>query len=461
MVPAIGCPGSDCVTCGSRGEVVAARNNCRRRSKRGRWRRRSSSRRRGRRGSWRCGSQLSIREGILLRSTIDDHAPVGPGSHVLAKYRRRVVVVAHINRYDAWIGLQRQRADYVRQRIVSQPGYTVVDGFTRMHLVARRAWTGGLATGCYSRSFVVPSGKECPPVADRKVRLPLGFGRIGVGVQLEWRAKGRATVGGANVKDIAWVAAGLSGINVANDVVVRGRFTPAHVSPVSRAGVHRTEVTRRCTASADECGASISVGKSRAAIRGTIDHVSAVGSAAASAAIAAVFVHTGDVDVAIDFVDRDLHVSNKDGSGGNWEIHLPTPGDTVVSRAHNRDGRPSNIKVVPRHVHSPEEGRSRVVIRDAGFSIVAAAAMNAVMRPAVRVRGIGGLVAAHATATARCIDPDGEPDASWFVVQKNRITLSTGEGALTVRPGDAGESDAAVSGARYAGDVDWTGVATS
>ena len=63
-------------------------------------------------------------------------------------------------------------------------------------------------------------------MADRKVGLPLRTGR-GIGVQLEWRAKGHTAVGGADVIDVARVGAGaVLGIDQVNNAVVGGRFDP-------------------------------------------------------------------------------------------------------------------------------------------------------------------------------------------------------------------------------------------
>src|SRR5207244_5647723 len=116
---------------------------------------------------------------------------------------------------------------------------------------------------------------------------------------------------------------------------------------------------------------------------------------------------------------------------------------------------------VPGHVHSPEKRGRWVVIREAGLSVVAAAAVNAEMGPAIRVRGIGGLVTAHAATTAAGVDPDREPSLGWLVVQKNGVTLRTSKGALTTGVGDPGKRRAAVGRARYARDVDRASVAAS
>src|SRR6266487_2321772 len=104
-----------------------------------------------------------------------------------------------------------------------------------MHLVARSAGARRLATGRYSRCLVVPGGQEGACVADRKIRLPLRLGGISVGVQLEWRAEGPATIGGADVVDVTGVTAVFFGIDEANHVVVGCRFAPAHLAPVSGA----------------------------------------------------------------------------------------------------------------------------------------------------------------------------------------------------------------------------------
>ena len=53
---------------------------------------------------------------------------------------------------------------------------------------------------------VIPHSQEAVTAANRKIRLPLRTGR-GIGVQLERCAKSETTVGRANVKDVAGVAA--------------------------------------------------------------------------------------------------------------------------------------------------------------------------------------------------------------------------------------------------------------
>ena len=123
------------------------------------------------------------------------------------------------------------------------------------------AGAGRLATGCYPRRLVIPGGEEGACVTDRKVGLPLRLGVVGVGVQLEWRAKGHPAVGGADVKDVAGVAVtGVAcGIDKANYVVEGSRLTPAHVPPVSGAGVHVGEEARSAAPGAREGGTGVGV----------------------------------------------------------------------------------------------------------------------------------------------------------------------------------------------------------
>ena len=64
-------------------------------------------------------------------------------------------------------------------------------------------------------------------------------------IQLEWRAKGHAAVGGTDVIDVARIAAGaVLGIDQVNDVIEGSRLTPALVPPVAAdIGKHAGEVT--------------------------------------------------------------------------------------------------------------------------------------------------------------------------------------------------------------------------
>ena len=153
-------------------------------------------------------------------------------------------------------------------------------------------------------------------------------------------------------------------------MVEGGRLTPAHVPPVSGAGVHRAEETRTAAARADEGRTGVRVGKSDTAVSRAKHDVSPVGPAAGTTAITAVFVHAGDVHVARNLVGGDLNVSDEDGPSGNREVHGRTPSDTVISRAHDRDGRPSTSEVVEGDIHSPEERRGWVIIRIARIAVV-------------------------------------------------------------------------------------------
>jgi hypothetical protein len=140
--------------------------------------------------------------------------------------------------------LKWKRSDYVRERIVSQPGRTVISRRARPHSIARCAGARRLATRSCPLSLVIPDGEEAAIRIDRNIRLPLGLGRIGVGVKLERSAEGNSPIGGANVEDIARVTGGsvAGGIDVVNDTVERGRLAPTHVSPVRRVVEHGGEV---------------------------------------------------------------------------------------------------------------------------------------------------------------------------------------------------------------------------
>ena len=83
------------------------------------------------------------------------------------------------------------------------------------------------------------------------------------------------------------------------------------------------------------------------------------------------------------------------------------------------------------------------------------------MGPAIRVRGIGGLVSADALRTAARVKIDSKPSLAWLVEQNNGVALGAGEGALAVGAGEAGEGGAAVSGDRRAGDIDGVLVAAA
>ena len=153
--------------------------------------------------------------------------------------RRRgeaVVVVAHIFPDDVSVRLGGKRGDDVRERLICSPAESAVGGFARPHSVARNAWITLGAGGGFA--FVIPHRDKAAVRAGGDVWLPLSAGR-GVGVQFERRAKGRATIGGANVADVARVTvAGIARvIDVMNDAVgPHGRLAPAHVPPVASPG---------------------------------------------------------------------------------------------------------------------------------------------------------------------------------------------------------------------------------
>ena len=87
--------------------------------------------------------------------------------------------------------------------------------------------------------------------------------------------------------------------------------------------------------------------------------------------------------------------------------------------------------------------------------------MNAVMGPAIRVPGSGGLVPAEALSATASIEPDCEPSGAWLVVENNRVAKGIVEGALTIGPSEAGKGGAAVGGDRCAGDIDGARVAAA
>src|SRR5439155_2993076 len=183
--------------------------------------------------------------------------------------------------------------DYVREHIVRQPRHAVVGRLAPPHPVTRNR----RVTLDAARTFasVIPQREDGASRADRKVGLPLRTGS-GIGVQLERRTEGHAAVGGADIIDVAGIAAGaVLSIDVVNDVVDGGRLTPAHVSPVTREYGGEVAVAGAGGTIAGPCevGAGEGVGPSAAAISRPEHQVGArPGSTPAS------FVHAGDVHVA-------------------------------------------------------------------------------------------------------------------------------------------------------------------
>src|SRR5206468_9335838 len=246
-------------------------------------------------------------------------------------------------------------------------------------------------------------------------------------------------------------------IDQANYVVEGGRLTPAHVPPVSGATVHRAEEARVAAARADEAWPGVGVGPGIAAVGGAVDLVVSVGAAAATAAVAAVFVHACDVQVTGGSVASDLDVADE-ASG-----HLPLvgPGQSVVSGESDKQRSSTASEIVPGNIHSPEVGRGWVVVRPARLSVGRGLAENTEVGPAIRIPGSGGFVAPEALTAAGCVQPHGKPGLAWLVVQNHRIALRTSKGALTAGGGEAVKSGATVGGDRCAGDIDRAGVAAS
>src|SRR5207247_1445385 len=97
--------------------------------------------------------------------------------------------------------------------------------FARVHPVTGGARTGRLTIRPHPRPLVIPRCQEGASRADGKVGLPLGLSVVGVGVQLEWRGKGYAAVGGADVEDVGRVAvAGIAGIIDVMNYAVNGSW---------------------------------------------------------------------------------------------------------------------------------------------------------------------------------------------------------------------------------------------
>src|SRR5206468_11256706 len=119
------------------------------------------------------------------------HAPVHPGSDVLAWQRGGVVVVARISGYDVGVGLPRQRTDHIRKRIIRQPARAIVVRLARVHPVTGNGRVT-LGAAC-AVARVVPSGHDSTAGADRNVRLPLRTGSS-ISVQLKWRGESHPTV---------------------------------------------------------------------------------------------------------------------------------------------------------------------------------------------------------------------------------------------------------------------------
>src|SRR4029077_5600888 len=86
------------------------------------------------------------------------------------------------------------------------------------------------------------------------------------------------------------------------------------------------------------------------------------------------------------------------------------------------------------------------------FPVIAPAGVNAEMGPAIWVLRSGRLVAAQRAARIP-IQPYREPSLGRLVLQKKRIAKGIGEGASTTTVKDSVESQSAVSGGRYRGEI--------
>ena len=79
--------------------------------------------------------------------------------------------------------------------------------------------------------------------------------------------------------------------------------------------------------------------------------------------------------------------------------------------------------------------------------------MNAIMSPAIRIAGSGGLIPAETLTAAGPVQPHREPGLGRLVIQNHRVAKRIGEGALAAGGGKAYKGVAAVSGNRCAGKV--------
>ena len=118
----------------------------------------------------------------------------------------------------------------------------------------------------------------------------------------------------------------------------------------------------------------------------------------------------------------------------------------MITGEGNEDVRVGLIKVVPRYIHPPEEGRRWVVVRPTRLAVVTpAVVVNAtIVSPAIRIPRGTRLVSTETTAALRIDDPNGEPFAALAVVENNRITQGIVEWALTTGFGQTGKGKAAV-----------------
>ena len=90
---------------------------------------------------------------------------------VLVRGRTGIVIIACIGRLNTRVGLRRQRANQIRERLVRQPTHAVVGGPARPHSVTGNGGITTSAAGTLAR--VIPYGENSATGADRQVRLPL------------------------------------------------------------------------------------------------------------------------------------------------------------------------------------------------------------------------------------------------------------------------------------------------
>src|SRR5206468_176083 len=97
--------------------------------------------------------------------------------------------------------------------------------------------------------------------------------------------------------------------------------------------------------------------------------------------------HTRDVEGPVTrHVTRDLRVPDE-GTAVDHRYRA-APCAAIISGATDDQGARTYVKVVPRNVHVPEEGRAWVVVCPTRLAVVAAARVNAEMGPAIGIRGI-------------------------------------------------------------------------
>ena len=194
-------------------------------------------------------------------------------------------------------------------------------------------------------------------------------------------------------------------------------------------------------------GAGVGVGPGEAAVSGLVDLVGAVGQTSVH------LVHAGNIKGAVR-VAGDLDITDERAGGG--QLSLVTPGQSIVGAG--ADSQATSIgEVVPGDVHVSIERAAGEVIGVARLTVIGAAGMDAKVRPAIGIRGSGGLIPAEALTTAADVEPDGKEGAAGTVIKNHWIAESILKGALTIGLGEAGEGSTAIGRDGRRGDVDRTG----